>query len=384
MDANTDSLKARLVAFYLPQFHPIRENDEWWGRGFTEWTNVAKARPMFHGHYQPHLPADLGFYDLRVPEVRVAQAEMARHAGIEAFCYYHYWFAGKRVLERPFQEVVGSGRPDFPFCVCWANQTWTGIWHGASNRVLIEQTYPGIEDNKAHFAALRAAFLDRRYFRINDRPVFVIYRPTEFEGARDMIHQWQQLARECGLPGMHFIAHLTNFEADWDFKSRGYDSCVVVSTLKFITLSMRDLAFGRRSDSAPDAFRGALWHGLWRRYRALTGQYNNVVQYRHAQPFLLEGTRAAPDVHPCVTPNWDNTPRSSRRGVVLHDSTPELFRRHLREALDLVRPQAPEQRVLFVKSWNEWAEGNYLEPDQKFGHAYLDVVREEVTGRAKT
>jgi lipopolysaccharide biosynthesis protein len=375
---------ARLIAFYLPQFHPVPENDEWWGKGFTEWTNVAKAKPLFKGHYQPRLPADLGYYDLRVPEVRAAQAEMARNAGIEAFCYYHYWFAGKRLLERPFNEVLASGKPDFPFCLCWANQTWTGLWHGAPNRILMEQTYPGAADNEKHFNALRDAFLDPRHVRVEGRPVFVIYRPMELPNPRELIQQWQQLARASGLPGLHFIAHLTNFDTEWDYKAQGFDSCVVVSTLKFITLSMRELAFGTRSadpqaEVPPGAFSGALQHGLWRRFRALLGKFNNVAYYRHAQPFLLEGASAAPDVYPCVTPNWDNTPRSGPRGVVLHESTPELFRRHLQQGLRLVRERAPDQRLLFVKSWNEWAEGNYLEPDQKFGHAYLDVVREEVT-----
>jgi lipopolysaccharide biosynthesis protein len=374
---------ARLIAFYLPQFHPIPENDEWWGKGFTEWTNVTKAQPRFRGHYQPRLPADLGYYDLRVPEVREAQANMARNAGIEAFCYYHYWFAGKRLLERPWQEVVASGKPDFPFCLCWANQTWTGIWHGAPNRVLIEQTYPGAEDNRKHFEALRPAFLDARYERIDGRPIFVIYRPMDIPNVRDFISQWQQLARESGLPGIHFVAHLTNFETTWDFRSQGFDSCVIVNTLKFVTLSMRQLllarhGFGPKKEAPPGTFRGVLRHGLWRRYRALLGRFNNVAHYRHAQPFLLDGASTAPDVHPCITPNWDNTPRSGNRGVVLHEATPELFRLHLRQALCLVKDRVPEQRVLFVKSWNEWAEGNYLEPDQKFGHAYLDVVREEV------
>src|SRR5215467_5970675 len=142
------TVQATLIAFYLPQFHPIPENDVWWGKGFTEWTNVTKARPLFSGHYQPRLPADMGYYDLRVPEVREAQAQLARNAGIEGFCYYHYWFDGKRLLERPFTEVVASGKPDFPFCLCWANQTWSGIWHGNPERKLIEQTYPGPEDNR--------------------------------------------------------------------------------------------------------------------------------------------------------------------------------------------------------------------------------------------
>jgi hypothetical protein len=376
---NTSPPKARLIAFYLPQFHPIPENDEWWGKGFTEWTNVAKAKPLFKGHYQPRLPADLGYYDLRLAEVREAQAQLAKSAGIEAFCYYHYWFAGKRLLERPFNEVVASGKPDLPFCLCWANQTWTGIWHGAPNRVLIEQTYPGAEDNRNHFNALRAAFLDPRYLRVDGRPVFLVYRPNELTNAKDFIRQWQQLAVENGLPGIHFVAHLTNFELDWDYKAHGFDASVLVNTLKFITLSMRDLAFGAKAEQARKqnrgASRGALGHGLWRRYRALAGKFNNVVHYRHAQPFLLADCTNDPNSYPCVTPNWDNTPRSNTRGVVLHESTPELFRLHLQQALDVVQPRPANQRLLFVKSWNEWAEGNYLEPDQKFGHAYLDVMK---------
>ena len=170
----------RLIAYYLPQYHPIPENDGWWGRGFTEWTNVAKARPLFRGHYQPHIPADLGFYDLRLPEVRQAQAELARQAGIEGFCYWHYWFAGKRLLERPFNEVLASGKPDFPFCLAWANATWTGIWYDAPDRILMEQTYPGQDDHKAHFNALLPAFLDERYIRGGwkaNLPGFPAFRP---------------------------------------------------------------------------------------------------------------------------------------------------------------------------------------------------------------
>src|SRR3954467_6790017 len=169
----------KLISFYLPQFHPIPENDEWWGRGFTEWTNTARATPLFRGHYQPHVPADLGFYDLRLPELRAAQAKLAREHGVEGFCYYHYWFAGRRILERPFDEVLASGQPDFPFCLNWANQTWTGNWHGAPNRVLIEQTYPGMDDHCRHFDALLPAFADQRCMKVDGRPLFVVYRPRE-------------------------------------------------------------------------------------------------------------------------------------------------------------------------------------------------------------
>ena len=380
---------ARLIALYLPQFHPIPENDDWWGKGFTEWTNVAKAKPLFSGHYQPRLPADLGFYDLRIPEVREAQAELARNAGIEGFCYYHYWFDGKRLLERPFQEVVSSGKPDFPFCLCWANQTWSGIWHGAPNRILIEQTYPGTQDNRKHFLALRDAFLDKRYLCVDGRPIFVVFRPTEFPGVANFTHEWQELALQNGLPGMHFVAYLFPKESTWDYGSKGFSSCVVVSSLKVFGESARDMfpAFngnGARRNlndirtANADALKGELSQWLWRRYRRSLGQFDNVRLYRHARPFLLDGCTEQATVYPAVTPNWDNTPRSGVRGSVLHESTPDLFRIHLRDALTLVRSRTMSQRLVFIKSWNEWAEGNYLEPDKKFGHQYLDVVREEL------
>ncbi|SPF40176.1 conserved hypothetical protein [Candidatus Sulfotelmatobacter kueseliae] len=390
------SMQARLVAFYLPQFHPIPENDEWWGKGFTEWTNAAKAKPLFKGHYQPRLPADLGYYDLRVPEVREAQAELARNAGIEGFCYYHYWFGGKRLLERPFTEVVASGKPDFPFCLCWANQTWTGVWHGAPGRILIEQTYPGTEDNRKHFMALRDAFVDKRYMRVEGRPIFVIYRPTEFPNVTCFVREWQELAVQSGLPGVHFVAHLLPHEAAWDYRSQGFDSCVVVSTQKVFTLPVRELLLrkngnGSREDlghsrtgTDSDAFQGVLRHWWWRRYRSSFAQFANVRLYRHALPYLLDGCSEDPNTYPCVTPNWDNTPRSGVRGIVLHDSTPDLFRAHLREALTLVQSRSIDQRLVFVKSWNEWAEGNYLEPDQRFGHDYLKVIRAEVSEREQT
>jgi hypothetical protein len=382
---------ARLIAFYLPQFHPIPENDAWWGKGFTEWTNVTRAKPLFPGHYQPKLPADLGFYDLRVREVREAQAELARNAGIEGFCYYHYWFNGKPLLERPFNEVVASGKPDFPFCLCWANQTWTGIWHGEPNRILIEQTYPGAEDHRKHFLSLRDAFLDKRYMRIADRPIFTIFRPSEIPNVALFIQQWQDLAVQNGLPGVHFVAHLTHGEATWDYRSRGFDSCVVVGTYKVFDTSIRDLLGRARENGylrnrdhqrsvSGDAVAGdELSQWLWRHARSSLGRFSNARLYRHALPFLLEGCRNEPDCYPCVTPNWDNTARSGRNGFVLHDSTPELFRAHFRDALALVESRPAERRVVFIKSWNEWAEGNYLEPDNRFGLDYLQVIQQEVS-----
>ncbi len=384
--------KARLIAFYLPQFHPIPENDEWWGKGFTEWTNVAKAKRLYPGHRQPLLPADLGFYDLRLPEVRSAQAELAREAGIEGFCYWHYWFAGKRLLERPFMEVLESGKPDFPFCLAWANQTWSGIWHGAENRILMEQTYPGSEDHERHFYALLPAFRDPRYIRVHDKPLFVIYRPTEFPDIEKFIQQWQGLALKNGLKGIHFVSHLLPQNADFPSFGVGFSGETVVTALKVGSLSIRGLFTKHfrkpRNAGSPDregagALARIVFYSIRRIFEKLGCKPLAVYHYRDAMRFFLDGLKPDPNCYPCIVPNWDNSSRCGRRAMILHGSTPELFRNHVREALTSVRDKPPEDKIVFVKSWNEWAEGNYLEPDVKFGRGYLDVLGDEVIERSE-
>ena len=211
---NKDKIKPRVIAFYLPQYHPTPDNDKWWGKGFTEWTNVGKAKPLFRGHYQPKVPADLGYYDLRLPEVRAAQAELAKEAGIEGFCYYHYWFGdGKQELELPFNEVIRTGEPDFPFCLCWANESWHAkFWDkdgkASSKKLLIEQRYLGHEDNVKHFYSLLPAFKDKRYMKVDGKLLFLIYRPLDFENVSGFIQDWQKLARENELEGFHFVGQL--------------------------------------------------------------------------------------------------------------------------------------------------------------------------------
>ena len=229
----SDDHAARAIAFYLPQFHPIPENDAWWGPGFTEWTNAAKARPLYPGHRQPTLPADLGFYDLRLPETREAQSALAETYGVEAFCYWHYWFGGgRRVLETPFTEVLASGEPSVSFCLGWANQTWTGIWHGAADRVLMEQTYPGPEDDQAHFDAIVAAFRDERYLRVDGRPVFYVFRPEELPDAAQFVDRWQQMARQAGLDGLYLAAESSDLLGRGPKYTRGvqdgFDSSVYI------------------------------------------------------------------------------------------------------------------------------------------------------------
>lgn len=355
---------ARLIAFYLPQFHPIPENDAWWGKGFTEWTNTAKARRRFLGHYQPHIPADLGFYDLRVPEVRAAQADLARRNGIEAFCYYHYWFAGKQILERPFSEVLRSGEPDFPFCICWANHSWAGVWENAPDRMLIEQTYPGEDDHRAHFEALLPAFTDRRYIRVNDAPLLVIYIPTGPPDPRRTTDLWREMAVRAGLPGLHLAGCTMN--PSWNPLEYGFDASVV-------------------QRFPPRRSLLANWRHPARKihdYVSVKLGRPTIYRYKAVLDDLLPSTLVTDTNYPTVLPNWDNSPRSGPHGLVLHGSTPELFRKHLRRALALTEGFSPDRRLIFVKSWNEWAEGNHLEPDLRFGHAYLSVIRDEILRRA--
>ena len=348
---------ARIIAFYLPQFHPIPENDKWWGKGFTEWTNAAKATPLFRGHYQPHVPADLGFYDLRVAETRSAQAELAKQYGIEAFCYYHYWFGGKRLLERPFNEVLRSGSPDFPFCLCWANATWSGIWHGNPKKILVEQTYPGIHDYEAHFQEILPALRDNRYLRVDGRPLFVIYKPRDVPDIRLVAEVFRDMAQRAGLPGLYLVgvAHQDN----WEPMTYGFDAVI--------------------EQNLPSLIGFVPWKHPLLKLRAILGGHRlTVYDYEDLiDSFVPDKTRQL-ECLPCLIPTWDNTPRSGMNGLVLEGSTPELFRRSVRRALHYSAGKPAEHRLVFLKSWNEWAEGNHMEPDLRDGHAYLRALHSEM------
>ena len=350
-------LNARAIALYLPQFHPIPENDAWWGRGFTEWTNTAKARPLFRGHYQPHVPADLGFYDLRVPETRVQQAEMAAAHGIEGFCYYHYWFAGRRILERPFNEVLASSSPDFPFCLCWANETWSGVWHGVPNKILIEQTYPGEADHRAHFAALLPAFRDPRYIRVDGKPVFVIYQALKLPDVSGTLRLWRAMADEAGLPGLHLVGY--SLVATEDVEAVGYDAVIHAQS-----------------------FKQNQWRHDWR--NPLT-RVRQKINHRLGVPHVHDYSdlaaaqmtaREGDNVYRLVVHAWDNTPRSGRNGVAYKNPDPELFRQVLEAAVKGLSDRPLDRRLIFLKSWNEWAEGNHLEPDLRDGTTYLQIIND--------
>jgi hypothetical protein len=356
-------LKVRLIAFYLPQYHTIPENDKWWGKGFTDWDTVRKAKPLFKGHWQPHIPGELGYYNLLDPGVREKQAELAREHGIEGFCYYHYWLGGgKRLLERPFEEVLTSGRPDFPFCLAWANHPWAATWFGAGDRLLIEQVYPGKEDYKAHFEYLLKAFRDPRYIRVNGKPLFYICLPVNIPEIKKVADLWNSLANKAGLNGIHCIGE--NISQDRQ-KEMGLDSSCYVRH--------RHIGFLNRNKS--------IFINLKIISKKLLFSYiqtPEIYSFPEAMKFFIHPASSNINVYPSIVPNWDNTPRMDRKGVVLTGATPELFREHVRDVLKKIEHKPFENRIAFIKSWNEWAEGNYLEPDQKFGRRYLEVLKEEV------
>lgn len=348
-----------VLAFFLPQFHPIPENDEWWGPGFTEWTNLAAARPLFRGHRRTDLPGELGFYDLRLPEVRRRQAELAAEYGVAAFCWWHYWFAGTRLLERPFDEVLSSGEPQLPFCLCWANQSWSGVWHGAPDRILIEQTYPP-GDDEAHFDAVLPALRDERYYRVDGRPLFGVFRPQELPDAKDFTRSWRERARRAGLEGLYLVAVCESRDWGSQYETHvedGFDAAVHVAFPFHRTPQARIRDRLRTRDE-----------------RFGPGRYH-YARDLPAYPRSLRGV-----VHPCVYPNWDNTPRLGRRGSVVVDATPERFERHVRQATRRAELNPHPERLVFVKSWNEWAEGNHLEPDRTFGRGWLQALRDGSAG----
>jgi len=361
--------KPRIIAFYLPQFHPIPENDEWWGKGFTEWTNVGRAKPLFRGHYQPRVPADLGYYDLRLPEVREAQAELAREAGIEGFCYWHYWFGnGKRLLERPFNEVLESGKPDFPFCLGWGNHSWEAKdWNredaDRQNIILIEQTYQGEDDYKEHFNFVLKAFKDPRYLKHNNKPIFYIFNAIELPD--NFIKLWNKWAKEAGFEnGIYFIANVINDKNTVKSKNeilpKGFDA---ISYTRTSALYFKNNKFGK----ALFRIRGIINLLIFKKPIF-------AIEYKKAYPYFVGEEEKEEDVIPFILPNWDHTPRSGRKRTVLLNSTPKLFKEHVKDVLRVVSQK--ENKLVFLKSWNEWAEGNYMEPDLKFGKGYIRALRE--------
>ncbi|MCF8567861.1 glycoside hydrolase family 99-like domain-containing protein [Alicyclobacillus tolerans] len=343
----------RLIAFYLPQFHPIPENDYWWGKGFTEWTNVTKARPNFKGHYQPRLPAELGYYDLRVEEVLEQQAELAKRYGISAFCYYYYWFGGKRLLELPIEKMLSTGKPDMPFCLCWANENWTRRWDGKEQEVLISQEHSD-EDDEAVVLDLIRYFRDSRYIRIDDRPLILIYRVSLFPDFLKTAQRWREICRREGI-GEIYIAMVESFELVHDGFHPAQFGCDGA------------VEFPPQGLAAPIHPSGEITNAEF---------HGHVADYRELSVFY--STRELPSYKRFhgVMPGWDNTARRQNDSFAFEYSTPGAFQAWLEEVIQQTRLQhSGDEQLVFINAWNEWAEGAYLEPDKRFGHTYLEAVK---------
>lgn len=355
----------RVIAFHLPQFHPFAENDAWWGKGFTEWRNVAKAKPLFRGHYQPHIPADLGFYDLRLPEVRAQQAEMAKEYGIYGFCYYQYWFNGHRLMERPVDEILKSGEPDFPFMLCWANENWTRAWDGGEKEILIKQNYSE-DDDRVHMRyLLEHVFSDPRYITVDGKPVFAVYRSTLLPDMRRTIEIWREEAAKAGKK--LYLCRVESFrETGAELLDAGFDAAIEFPPMTKVC----DRMWHKRSLPKRLAYIFRIACGDKRRMRLF--DYGELVEKTLAEPH--------PDykIYPCVTPSWDNTSRRRSRMFILRNSTPAKFGHWLREVMRRFKPYSPQENFVFINAWNEWAEGNHLEPDLKWGRQYLEEVKKAV------
>ncbi|MBD5435111.1 MAG: lipopolysaccharide biosynthesis protein [Treponema sp.] len=355
--------KPKIIAFYLPQFYPVEINDELYGKGFTEWRNVARAKPLFPGHYQPHIPADLGFYDLRVEETRCAQAELAKKYGIDGFCYWHYWLGnGVEFLERPAKEMLESHKPDFPFCLAWANHNWKANSFIARNaKTVIKQEYPGKTDYINHFYSVLPYLKDNRYIKIDKKPVFMIYQPTAHKDISEFITIWRELAKTNGLNGIFFIGHINN-----DIRN-------VTKEMVFLTGVDAINMEGITTWFAVHSF--FLFRVIGKLCRTIF-HFPHFVSYKRAMKYFVSNDCKEDNVFPSVIPNWDNTPRRHTNGIVLTKSTPKLFKKHLQKTFDLIKDKPDERKYVFLKSWNEWAEGNYVEPDLKYGHGYLEAIKE--------
>ena len=353
------SEKIKPIAIHLPQFHPIPENDAWWGKGFTEWTNVTKTTPRFKEHYQPHLPADLGFYDLRLEEARLAQETLAKAYGIYGFCYYHYWFNGKKMLYEPLDRKLENPKEDFPFMLCWANEDWTRAWEASENKVLLKQDY-NFDDDLNHIKHLLTFFKDPRYIRVNDKPVFIVYRPELFPDVKRTIQIWREEVKKAGLPDL-YLGYAQKSQTD--FLSEGFDFAFEFQpnfgrlpnpignrTLKRIKAKIQSLVKGK-----PNTVSSVY-------------DYQDYVNVQKKEPFN------AP-IYPGATPMWDNSARKNK-AFILNNSTPTKYKNWLKHIKDNYPWKEVPENFVFINAWNEWAEGNHLEPCQKWGKDYLEVTKE--------
>lgn len=374
----------KIVALYLPQFHCIPENDKWWGKGFTEWVNVKKAKPLFEGHVQPKVPLNRNYYDLSDVEVMRWQAKIAKEHGVYGFCFYHYWFGGKLLLEKPVEQFFKSDI-DLHYCISWANEHWTNQWVKSDFTVLMEQKYGGKKEWKEHFDYLLQFFKDPRYIKIDNRPVMTIYRPEIIDCRTEMIDYWNELAKENGFDGLCMVFQSSNYlvrQPNFDLSM--FDYCGSYQPgLAFTKLRQEKQHFSYLRDK-----KQAVLNFLEKHFRFDPGSLNlnliyrkiakkqSVLKFDYDEVWnrVLNDPDIFKNVIPCAFTNWDNTSRHGMRGSVIIGGTPEKFENYLKQLI-LKAKKKYETDLMFIFAWNEWAEGGYLEPDEENGFGYLEAIK---------
>ncbi|MEM1724773.1 MAG: glycoside hydrolase family 99-like domain-containing protein, partial [Thermoplasmata archaeon] len=357
IDLKNETLPVKLIALYLPQFHPIPENDKWWGKGFTEWYNVTKAQPKFVGHYQPHLPVHMGFYDLRLLENIKIQAELARKYGIHGFCLYYYYFGDKTLLDKPLELIYQNKDIDINYCVYWANENWTRRWDGLEREVLIEQKHT-IETDKAFIERVIKYLQDDRYIKINGRPILIVYRIDKLANPSETVEYWKEYCIKNGLKEPYLIA-VSSFGFFDDPKKYGFDAI---------------MEYLHMWHGAPQSIKRSI-RLMDHKFRGQIYSYFDLVKMKMEHIDNLDKTGY--NIYHTVVPCWDNTARRPYESVVFHGSDPYLYKKWLEKAIEnTIKYKTSEERIVFVDAWNEWAEGNHLEPDRRFGYAYLQATAE--------
>jgi len=355
---------ARVIAFYLPQYHPIPENDMAWGEGFTEWTNVKKAKALFIGHYQPHVPHDtIGYYDLRNPDVLIKQTELAKKYRINGFVFYHYWFNGKRLLNLPVDNYLKQKDGDFPFCLCWANENWTKRWDGLNKEVIIKQDY-SFDDDKMHIHFLcKNIFNDQRYISVDGKPLFIVYKPELFPDIKKTVSIWREESKKMGFKDL-YICYTENKIHKLNPNKIGFDAAIEFQP------QWRSLRFNRK---------GNLILRLLHRFGLIKYFYGTygIYDYSKIVKRMIHSSKhkLGYKLFRCVTPMWDNSPRRKSGAAIFHNSTPELYRSWLQHIVDHFQPFSKEENFIFINAWNEWAEGNHLEPCERWGTSYLEATK---------
>lgn len=365
----------KVIAFYLPQFHSIPENDKWWGKGFTEWTNTKKGIPNFKGHYQPHIPFENNYYNLLDKETQKSQIELAKKYGVDGFCYYHYWFKnGKKLLERPIENMLHDSSVDMPFCLCWANETWSRRWDGSENEILIEQDYGDINNWKAHYNYLSQFFHDKRYIKIKNNPILVIYKPNEIEQLEEKLNYWNELAKKDGFEKIVYMVQYPQFNQkieqlfDYTIEFEPQYTSDKARRKKMNTLINDPILFFNIGIARILQAMGIRTYKKFSYKIVSRNSSNRRLEYKHL---------------PGAFPNWDNTARKKLKSDIYHGSSPSLFYRYLCKQFKKRYDNGSSPEFIFINAWNEWAEGAHLEPDEKYGYSYLSALKKAKTENNK-